>query len=110
MTKFGGTGPVAPVGGTEASSGQDGRGGDVAMVRRSRSWIWAGRGICVALVAGMIVYLIAAGLDKADKVASGVAAVLALLALAAPYLLPPPQADPADGRVRPAGAGSVQIG
>ncbi|MET7881284.1 hypothetical protein ABZS52_30660 [Micromonospora profundi] len=41
------------------------------------------------IAAGLVVYLLRVGLDKADKVASSIGVVLALTALAAPYLLPP---------------------
>ena len=39
------------------------------------------------LVAGLATYLFVVGLERADKIASGVGAVLALLALGLPYLL-----------------------
>jgi hypothetical protein len=39
-------------------------------------------------VAGLVAYLVVVGLDKADKVSSSIGAVLALIALVAPYLLP----------------------
>jgi hypothetical protein len=42
------------------------------------------------LVAGLAVYLLRVGLDKADKVASSISVLVALVALGAPYLLPPP--------------------
>jgi hypothetical protein len=42
------------------------------------------------IVAGLIVYLVMVGLDKADKLASAVGVVVALAALVAPYLLPAP--------------------
>ncbi|QKW17628.1 hypothetical protein [Verrucosispora sp. NA02020] len=43
------------------------------------------------IVVALVVYLASVGLDKADKVASSIGAVVALLALGAPYLLPPSQ-------------------
>ncbi|WP_280838752.1 hypothetical protein [Micromonospora sp. A200] len=43
------------------------------------------------IVMALVVYLAAVGLDKADKVASSIGAVVALVALGAPYLLPRPQ-------------------
>jgi hypothetical protein len=56
--------------------------------RRSRRWVWAGRGLFGVILAGLIVYLVRAGLDKADKLASAIGVVVALAALVAPYLLP----------------------
>lgn len=44
------------------------------------------------IVVGLVVYLVAVGLDRADKLASAISAVAALVALAAPYLLPVPRA------------------
>jgi GNAT superfamily N-acetyltransferase len=58
--------------------------------RRSRRWVWAGRVVFGMIVAGLVGYLAVVGLDRADKVASSIGAVLALVALGAPYLLPPP--------------------
>ncbi|MFF0153800.1 hypothetical protein [Micromonospora sp. NPDC005203] len=40
------------------------------------------------IVAGLAAYLIVVGLDEADKLASAVSVVVALVALAVPYLLP----------------------
>jgi len=56
------------------------------MPRRSPRWIWAGRIVFVALVAALVIYLAVVGQDKADKLASSIGAVAALLALGAPYL------------------------
>jgi len=50
--------------------------------------VWAGRGVFGVIVAGLVVYLATVGMEAADKVASSVGAVLALIALGAPYLLP----------------------
>lgn len=63
------------------------------MVHRSRGSLRAGRVVFGVLVMGLIVYLVRVGLDDADKVASSIAAVLALVALGAPYLLPSPTND-----------------
>ncbi|MDG4765771.1 hypothetical protein O7632_16940 [Solwaraspora sp. WMMD406] len=52
--------------------------------------MWAGRVAFGVIVAGLVVYLVMVGLDKADKLASSIGAVAALTALAAPYLLPAP--------------------
>ncbi|MEU8242556.1 hypothetical protein AB0C07_30250 [Actinoplanes missouriensis] len=62
------------------------------MPRRSAVAIWTGRAIFGAIIAALIIYMIASGLDKADKLASTISVLAALLALAAPYLLPPPTA------------------
>jgi len=88
------------------------------MPRRSRRWIWAGRVVFGVLVAGLVGYLVVAGLEKADKVASGVGAVLALMALGAPYLLPPqggaPMRDPDrvedTGTAKATGGGQANAG
>ncbi len=61
-------------------------------MRRSR-WIWGGRIAAVTLVAGLAAYLASVGLDKADKLASVLGLLVALAALAAPYLLPPSDGD-----------------
>ena len=61
------------------------------MPHRSQQWVWAGRVVFGVLVAGVVVYLVVVGLDKADKTASSIGAVVALVALAVPYLLPPRQ-------------------
>lgn len=52
--------------------------------------MWAGRVAFAVIVAVLVLYLVMVGLDKADKVASGISVVVALAALGAPYLLPPP--------------------
>jgi hypothetical protein len=64
------------------------------MPRRRPRWIWAGRIVFGVLAAAVVAYLATVGLDKADKLASSIGAVLALLALGAPYLLPPPGCTP----------------
>ena len=66
------------------------------MPRRSQRWVWAGRAVFGVIVAGLVVYLAVVGLERADKVASSISAVLALIALGASYLLP-----------RPGGGGSM---
>jgi hypothetical protein len=57
--------------------------------------VWAGRVIFGVIVVGLVVYLVVVGLDKADKLASTVGVVVALLALGAPYLLPQPPLESA---------------
>ncbi len=76
---------------------------------RSRRGLWVGRGVCLLLVLGLVTYLIMIGLERADKVASSVAAVLALLALFAPYLVRPGGAGKFGGAPA-SGAASVAIG
>ncbi|WP_239395560.1 hypothetical protein [Frankia sp. CiP3] len=46
------------------------------------------------VVVGLVVYLAVVGLDSADKLASSIGVVVALLALGAPYLLPSPGSEP----------------
>lgn len=60
------------------------------MPRRSPRWIWAGRIVFGVLAAASVAYPAVVGLDKANKFGSYLAAVVALLALGAPYLLPTP--------------------
>jgi hypothetical protein len=80
------------------------------MPRNRRRWVLAGRIICLLLLGGLVTYLVSVGLDKADKIASGVGAILALLALVAPYLLPVSDgAEPEAGAVHASGAGAVAI-
>lgn len=84
------------------------------MPRRSQRWIWAGRVGFGVVVAALAAYLAAVGLDKADKLASGIGAVLALLALGVPYLLPPPQPGgtpmPGPDRVEDSGKATATAG
>ncbi|MEU4473946.1 hypothetical protein [Micromonospora sp. NPDC023888] len=56
--------------------------------RRGRGWLWAGRVTFGVILAGLVAYLVAVGVDKADKLASAISVVVALVALVAPYLLP----------------------
>jgi len=61
---------------------------------RGRSGVmWGGRIIAVLVFAGTAFYLASVGLDKADKVASALGLLVAVGALIAPYLLPPPEGD-----------------
>ncbi|MCM4083557.1 hypothetical protein [Paractinoplanes hotanensis] len=46
------------------------------------------------IVVGLVVYLVASGLERADKLASSIGAVVALIALVAPYLLPTGKGEP----------------
>ena len=66
-------------------------------MRRHSGWIWGGRITAVVVLAGLSVYLASVGLDKADKLASVLSLLVAVVALVAPYLLPPPD----EGRAEP---------
>ncbi|GAA4607774.1 hypothetical protein BJY16_006502 [Actinoplanes octamycinicus] len=72
--------------------------------------MWVGRGLFGVIVAGLVVYLVAVGLDQADKLASGIGAVLALVALAAPYLFPPASSASVPDEVRDTGAARASAG
>lgn len=74
---------------------------------RSRRWVWAGRVVFGVIVVALVVYLAEVGLDRADKVAGSIGAVLALIALGAPYLLPP---FPPGGASRPGPDGVEDTG
>jgi hypothetical protein len=65
------------------------------MRRRNPRWIWTGRILFVLIGAALATYLVIIGLDRADKTASVIGAILALLALGAPYLLPPSRPESA---------------
>ena len=57
--------------------------------RRGRpGWIWAGRIAAAVIVTGLVIYLVRAGLDTADKLGSSISVVVAVAALLTPYLLP----------------------
>jgi hypothetical protein len=78
-------------------------------LRRSRRWIWAARVVFALIVLGLAGYLWRVGLDEADKLASGISSVLALLALGAPYLLPRPDPAARGDSVDAAGTGAVAL-
>jgi hypothetical protein len=59
-------------------------------MRRGSGWKWGGRIAAMVVVAGLAAYLFSVGLDKADKLASVLALLVAIAALVAPYLLPSP--------------------
>ncbi len=80
------------------------------MARRSARWIWGGRIVFAVIVAALVVYLVSVGLDKADKVASGIGAVLALVALGLPYLLPASAGVAGPDRVEDSGAAEASGG
>ena len=60
-------------------------------MRRRVGWVWGGRVVAVVVVAGLAAYLSVVGLDKADKLASVLGLLVAVVALVAPYLLPIPE-------------------
>lgn len=62
-------------------------------MRRRSGWIWSGRIAAVMVLAGLGAYLASVGLDKADKLASVLSLLVAVAALAVPYLLPPSDRD-----------------
>jgi hypothetical protein len=65
--------------------------------------VWTGRVVALAIIAALSIYLISVGLDRADKIASGLGVIVAILALFAPYLLPP---KPSDNHASSEGASS----
>jgi hypothetical protein len=80
------------------------------MPRRRPAWIWVGRVLFAVIVAALVTYLVTVGVDKADKLASTIGAVVVLLALGAPYLLPslaPALAEP--GATHAAGSDAVAV-
>jgi hypothetical protein len=52
-------------------------------------WVRGGHAIAVLAVSGLAAYLWAVGLSRADAVAGVVSLLVAIIALVAPYLLPP---------------------
>ena len=58
--------------------------------QRSPVWVRAGRITAGMILVGLTGYLAHVGLDDADKLASSISVVIAVAALFAPYLLPPP--------------------
>lgn len=83
-----------------------------AMPRRSAGWIWAGRVVAAVIVAGLAVYLVSVGLERADKIASVLGALAAVTALVLPYLVRPRRIEPAEpppGAVDLRGARGVQL-
>ncbi|MEU6427341.1 hypothetical protein ABZ860_15735 [Microbispora sp. NPDC046973] len=60
----------------------------MSMPHRNRMWIWVGRLIFGLIVIGLVAYISAAGLDKADKLASVLGFLVALAALVVPHLFP----------------------
>jgi hypothetical protein len=74
-----------------------------------RRWIWAGRAAFAVIVGGFLAYVFRVGLDKADKTASVVSAVLAILALGLPYLSRSPQATVSATEIQPPAPGTADI-
>jgi hypothetical protein len=59
------------------------------MPHRRPGWIWLGRAVAAAAIAGLATYLLTAGPARASVLAAVLGVCLAAAALAAPYLLPP---------------------
>lgn len=78
------------------------------MPRRRNVWVWVGRIIAALCVAGLGGYLYWVGLDKADKLGSVIACLIAVAALVAPYALPPPS-KLSDTPPQPASPGPVTM-
>lgn len=68
------------------------------MQHRRSGWIWGGRIAAVVVLVGLAAYLFSVGLDKADKLASVLALLVAVVALVTPYLLPLPDGDHSGSR------------
>ncbi|MEZ7125686.1 hypothetical protein ACBR40_10130 [Nonomuraea sp. AD125B] len=60
----------------------------MSAARRNQRWIWVGRIVFGIVIAGLIAYFMVIGLEKADKLASVLAFLLASGALVGPFLLP----------------------
>ncbi|MGC4897273.1 hypothetical protein [Micromonospora sp. DT31] len=74
-----------------------------------RRWTWLCWVVCLLLVGGVLAYLVSVGLERADKISSSIAALAALAAFFAPYLLP--RAEPAmPAGVHALGAAAAAIG
>jgi uncharacterized membrane protein len=58
------------------------------MPRLAQRWFWVGRAAGAVIVLGLVGYLVGVGLDRADKIGSAVGAVVALVAVLLPYILP----------------------
>jgi hypothetical protein len=77
--------------------------------RSRRRWTWLCWVVCLLLVCGLLAYLVSVGLDRADKISSSIAAIAAIVAFFAPYLLP--RVEPAEpASVHAGGAAAVGIG
>jgi hypothetical protein len=59
------------------------------MTQRNPRFVWISRIIAISVIVGLAIYLIFVGLNAADKLGSAIGAVVALVALLAPYVLPP---------------------
>jgi tetratricopeptide (TPR) repeat protein len=74
----------------------------VAVRLHRLGWIWVGRIAAVLVLVGLGVYLLVVGLDKGGKIATVLGPLVAVAALAAPYLLPSPERS-TDGETRTRG-------
>ncbi|MEV5741641.1 hypothetical protein AB0L30_16475 [Microbispora rosea] len=78
----------------------------MSMPHRNRMWIWVGRLTFGLIVIGIVAYFSAAGLDKADKLASVLGFLLALAALIVPHLFSVSSGDGGRGSTSSAGNAS----
>jgi hypothetical protein len=76
------------------------------VARRSAIWVWVGRSVAAVVVIVLAVRLIAVGLDKADKVASVIGALVGIVGLVASYLFPSGSSSDGAGEPPP---GSVTV-
>lgn len=56
--------------------------------RHSRVLVRTGRAVCLVIIVGLVAYMFWVGFDRASKLGSAIAGVVALVALVAPYLIP----------------------
>ncbi|GAA3933818.1 hypothetical protein Aau02nite_26020 [Amorphoplanes auranticolor] len=70
----------------------------------------AGCVVAGLLVLGLVALFAATGLDTADKIASAVCALLAVVALCWQYVVPAPRSAAVPPPVTAAGAGAVAVG
>lgn len=59
------------------------------MSGRRPGWVWGGRAAAAIVVLGLACYLSVVGLSKADALAGVLSLLVAVMALMAPYVLPP---------------------
>ncbi|MFI7059458.1 hypothetical protein ACIBL3_00630 [Kribbella sp. NPDC050124] len=78
------------------------------MAGRRRVGVWLLRALAVLIIGGLAVYLYAVGLDKADKVASALSLVVAVVVLVAP-LFRRRQVEPAEEKTAAAEPGTTEL-
>jgi hypothetical protein len=82
----------------------------LAVMKSRSAWIWGGRIVALVAVALLAAYLWHVGLAKASGLASVLTLLVALVALVAPYLLPPAASRSDSPPVESAPPGPVQAG